>query len=62
MELDTCISCLELLIDAAITKHLYKCLSIVLSCADVVNSKFSLRYQSPQIPTQGKTVSISLHD
>ena len=39
MELDTCISCLELLIDAAITKHLYKCLSSVLSYADVVYSK-----------------------
>lgn len=58
MEPDTCISCFELLIDAAITNHLYKCLSIVLSCADVVYSKFSSRYQSPQIPIQGKTVSI----
>lgn len=58
MEPDTSISCLELLIDAAITKHLYKCLSIVLSCADVVYSKFSLKYQSPQVPIQGKTVSI----
>lgn len=60
MEPDTCISCLGLLIDAAaITKHLYyMCLSIVLSCADVGYSIFSLRYQSPQIPIQGKTVSI----
>lgn len=60
MEPDTCISCLEHLIDAAaITKHLYyKCLSIVLSCAAVVYLEFSLRYQSPWIPIQGKMVSI----
>ena len=48
MELDTCISCLELLIDAAITKHLYKCLSIVLSCADVVYPK--IQFEVPVAP------------